>query len=248
MADEARERATFFDHLYRQKRTNDVDFFRDQATRVDGPVLELGCGTGRIYLTLLRAGVDADGLDVLETNLALLREMTQEEGLEPSVWQGDMTSFTAEREYALVICPFNTFLLLLTHEDQRKTLECVYDALLPGGTFVFDVFVPSFDVICETYGEWETGTVEYRGAERAYRTRVRLVDEVRQEIVVEYEVSAPDGEELFSSNFRMTLLPYSELELLAESSPFESWTVNGDYADEQLADGDRVQVWSLYNV
>lgn len=222
----------------------DVEFYRKQALDADGPVLELGCGTGRIYLALRSAGVDADGLDGSTAVLEVLRERAAERGLEPSVRQADMTDFDADRAYDLVICPFNTVQHARSVDAQLSLLASVHDALAPGGRFVFDTFVPSFDVICGTYGEWDSSEITHEGTEYTLRKRVRIDDELRQTIHVENELRT-GGEVVASSDHRTTMLPYQHVELLARQSPFDSWEVTGDFEDRALADGDSVQVWSL---
>lgn len=243
VTEEERSWAEFIDTLYHQADRPDVEYYRKRAAAVDGPVLEMACGTGRVYLELLRAGIDADGFDLSAPSLAVLRDRAAEEGLDPSVWQADMTDFTADREYALVTCPFNAFQRLLTHDDQRATLEGVYDVLAPGGRFIFDVFVPNFEFICDTYGEWDTRTVEFRGEDYEFRNRARLVDEIYQEVLIERDAIAPDGEVLSESSHRLTMLPKNEVELLLETSPFETVSVTGDFSNQQLADGHEAQVW-----
>ncbi|PSQ47885.1 class I SAM-dependent methyltransferase [Halobacteriales archaeon SW_6_65_15] len=224
---------------------DDVEFYADLAGDADGPVLELACGTGRVYLELLRAGADADGFDLSTGALDRLREKAADARLEPNVWRDDMTDFAVAREYALAICPFNTFLHLRTVEDQLACLQQVHDALAPGGRFVFDVFVPSFDLICETYGEWETDDVEYSGEIHELRTRSRITDEVEQEFAVENELRDSEGEVVFRDEHRLAMLPKREVELLARLSPFDDWQVAGDFDGSPISDGDTTQVWTL---
>jgi SAM-dependent methyltransferase len=64
----------FYDAELAARDPDDVGFYRERASAVDGPVLELGCGTGRITLELLADGVDAYGIDVSAEMLATLRE------------------------------------------------------------------------------------------------------------------------------------------------------------------------------
>lgn len=244
-SDSERFRTEFMDTVYRAADRDDVDYYADRAATVDGPVLELGCGTGRIYLELLEAGVDADGIDLSADSLAVLRETAERRGLDPSVLQADMTEFSADREYALITCPFNAIQELTSIEQQRALFESVYDVLAPGGMFVFDTFVPNFEYIAEAWGEWQQRTIEFRGDPVEFHTCSRLVDEVTQEYVSEKKAVMQDGEQLFSFEGRATLLPYRELELLARLSPFESWNVTGDYSDEPLDDGHSAQVWTL---
>lgn len=237
--------AHFYDVHARESDRDDAVFYRELATEADGPVLELACGTGRVYLDLLRCGVDADGLDRSPDALAVLRENADEDGLSPTVWQADMTDFTVDREYALVYCPLNAVQHALTVEDQLALLRCVADALAPGGRFVFDVFVPSFEVICEEYGDWETKTIRFDGEPHEFRTRTRIVDEVEQRFEVTNELRDGDGALVFEESFPLALLPEPHVELLARLSPFEDWHVDGGFDGEPIADGDEIQVWTL---
>lgn len=245
MDDDATLRAAFTQAAFSAAGMADRQFYRERAASTDGSVLEMGCGTGRIYLDLLRAGVDADGFDLSPAALSVLRERAAEEELEPTVWQADMTDITVERAYAMVYCPFNTLQRLLTPDDQLAALDAAHDVLAQGGSFVFDVFVPDFEFICENYGEWQTETVLFRGEPHEHRTRARIVDEPRQVFAVETEAVGPDGERLFTDEHRATMLPRDEVELLARLSPFAEWHVTGDFTDNPLSDGHTVQVWTL---
>ncbi|MEF8827060.1 MAG: class I SAM-dependent methyltransferase [Halapricum sp.] len=239
------EHARFYDAHPAVAERDDIEFYLDQAGSVDGPVLELACGTGRIYLELLAAGVDADGLDASGDALAQLREKAGEWGLKASVWQADMAAFEVDRAYELVICPFNAVQHLLTVDDQLAALRSAYDALAPGGEFVFDVFVPSFDIICREYGEWTSSEVTYRGDPHEFRERSRIVDEVAQQFRVENELRTPDGETVFAIEHDLVMLPERNVELLARLSPFPEWSVQGDFEDRAIRDGDAAQVWTL---
>ncbi|WP_226011989.1 class I SAM-dependent methyltransferase [Halomicrobium salinisoli] len=237
--------ARFYDVHARTFDRGDAAFYRRLASDVDGPVLELACGTGRVYLDLLRAGVDVDGLDRSADALAVLRERADADGRSPTVWQSDMTDFVVDREYALVYCPFNAVQHALTVEDQLALFRCVADVLAPGGRFVFDVFVPSFEIICEGYGDWETETVQFDGESHEFRTRTRIVDEVEQRFEVTNELRDGDGALVFEESLPLALLPKPHVELLAHLSPFEDWRVDGGFDGKPIADGDEIQVWTL---
>jgi len=238
------DHAAYYDVVTNAYR-DDVDFYVEQAQAAGGPVLELACGTGRVYLELLRAGIDADGFDRSAGALARLREKAAADGLDPAVWQADMASFSVDRAYDLALCPFNAVQHLLTVEDQLTTLERVHSALAPGGRFVFDVFVPSFDVICGRYGTWQTEDREYEGRTYEVRSRSRVADAVEQQFTVEREMYAPDGEQVVEDELRLKLLPKREVELMARLSPFDGWTVAGGFDGSDIADGDTTQVWTL---
>lgn len=239
--------AEFYHHHVGDR--GDVDFYTELATRAEGPTLELACGTGRIYLETLRADVDADGIDLSADALDVLRENAAAEDLEPSVWRADMADFSTDRTYALATCPFNAVQHLRSVEEQLSLLESVYDALVPGGAFVFDVFVPSFEVIRENYGEWQRESVDYRGRPHEVATRTQVVDEVSQEFEVETELRDPEGDLVFAECHRLKMLPKREIELLARLSSFPEQEVTGGFDpsfEEDLADGDGIQVWRLW--
>ncbi|MEA3366260.1 MAG: class I SAM-dependent methyltransferase, partial [Candidatus Hydrogenedentes bacterium] len=52
----------------------DIAFYVERAKRSGGPVLEIGCGTGRVTLQIAREGIEVVGLDVAPSMLARLRE------------------------------------------------------------------------------------------------------------------------------------------------------------------------------
>lgn len=239
------EHARVYDRRMAGTERGDVAYYRERAEAVDGPVLELACGTGRVYLELLAAGVDIDGVDVAGPALSVLREKAAERGLDPSVRQGDMTALSVDRSYDLVTCPFNALQHAETVDDLLSVFESVYDALAPGGQFVFDVFLPSFEVICEGYGEWTTEAVTYRGEPHEFRERTTVVDEAEQLIRVENELRDTDGETVFSVEHRLSMLPKRTVELLARESPFDEWHATGNFGDDPLSHGDTVQVWTL---
>lgn len=239
------EMAEIYDQQVAPDDREDAAFYAELAREADGPVLEMACGTGQVYLELLRAGVDADGFDLSAGALDVLKEKAADEGLDSSVWRDDMTDFAVDREYDLVVCPFNTVQHLRSVEQQRAALRSAYDVLAPGGRFVFDVFVPDFEVICETYGEWTVRDVEYRGEPHEFRTRTRLTDRVEQQFLVENELYDPEGERVFADDHRLKLLPKREVQLLARLSPFDDWTVTGDFDGEPIASDDTTQVWTL---
>lgn len=134
-----------YEHLYRRRRA-DVRFYVALADRVGGPVLELGCGAGRVALPIARAGHEIVGLDasipMLEharTRLAKLPARVR--GL-VTFARGDLRTFRLGRRFPLIISPFNAVQHLYTRFDVERFLERVRAHLAPAGLFVFDVLLP----------------------------------------------------------------------------------------------------------
>ena len=243
--DPAITEAELYDLRHRDDERDDVEFYVDRALEADGPVLELACGTGRIHLPLLRAGVDADGVDLSADRLDRLRAKARAESLDSSVREADMTALDPDRAYDLVICPYNSLQFARTLPDLRATLSGVHDALAPGGRFVFDVFVPDFDVICETYDEWEETTVERAGRTYAVRSRATVTDPVEQLFRVEREALTPEGDVVLADAFELAMLPKRLVRAVVDDSPFASASVAGGFGGDPIGEGDGTQVWTL---
>jgi SAM-dependent methyltransferase len=132
----------FYD--YHAKR-GDIEFFKDCALESGGPVLELGCGTGRVLIPTARAGVNITGLDLSAEMLALCRVKLEKEPEDvrarTTIVQADMSNFTLRQRFSLVTITFGPFNNLLTVRDQLNCLACIRRHLKTGGRLVFDVFL-----------------------------------------------------------------------------------------------------------
>ena len=132
---------------------DDVALYRNFAYRCNGPVLELGCGSGRVCLALAQAGLEVTGVDTSAAMLALARAHVEDAGLSERarLELTDVRTLAYESQFALAIYPLNGFLHLLTVEDQLDALRSAHRALLPGGFLIVDlpnphaVFAPLTD-------------------------------------------------------------------------------------------------------
>jgi SAM-dependent methyltransferase len=124
-----------------------VDFYVGLARAAQGPVLDICCGTGRILLPCLQAGVEVDGLDLFEGMLKRLRTKAAAFHLNPQLYQADMNNFELPRRYALIMITFNAFIHNMTQEAQIRCLERCRQHLLPGGLLAFDTFFPGLEIV-----------------------------------------------------------------------------------------------------
>jgi SAM-dependent methyltransferase len=115
-----------------------VAFLRDLAG--DGPMLELGIGTGRVALPLREAGVDVAGIDASRAMVAKLAAKPGGDGIAVTI--GDFAEFDLGRRFRAVYVVFNTFFGLLTQDAQVSCFGAVARHLLPDGVFVIEAFVP----------------------------------------------------------------------------------------------------------
>lgn len=127
----------------------DRDFYMDLAREYGGPILELGCGTGRITLPFARKGLYVTGVDASRSMLAVLRKKLAKEPAEVRcrvrVVEGDFRTLQLVDELPLVVIPFRPLQHMYTTEDQLAALRNAGSHLTDGGILAFDVFNPRFD-------------------------------------------------------------------------------------------------------
>lgn len=122
-------------HTHHSLHPEDLPFWQGLAAQQPGPLLELGCGTGRVLLPLLQARYSVYGLDNDMEMLRFLRlSLPPEQRIQPAVFQADMANFHLARLFPLIILPCNT-LSTLSAEARHSTLECVREHLTPQGLF-----------------------------------------------------------------------------------------------------------------
>jgi len=137
--------AALYDHLYRRRR-EDVRWYAALAKARGGPVLELGCGSGRVSLAIARQGVAVVGVDLsramierAEAGRAKLPAKTR--GL-ATFQAGDFRALRVGRRFPLVVAPFNALQHLYDRGEWEAVLAGVRRHLAPHGRFVFDVLLP----------------------------------------------------------------------------------------------------------
>src|SRR5580658_6812239 len=116
----------------------DRPFYRAIIERQGGPALDVGCGTGRLLLDYLAAGLDVDGVDNSPEMLALCREKAGAAGMDVDgrLFEQSMEGLALPRRYATIFVPSLSFQLLTDLDAARQALERFRDHLAPGGLLV----------------------------------------------------------------------------------------------------------------
>ena len=129
-----------------------VDFYRTEADRSGGRVLELGSGTGHKLIPIATDGHPCVGLELSPDMLAEAQRKTDERGVEVEWVQGDMRDFDLGRPFDLVIIAANSLLHLHKAQDLVDCFRSVRQHLAPGGRLIFDVFNPSVRILAQADG------------------------------------------------------------------------------------------------
>ena len=130
-------------HAHHSLHSDDLSFWLDLADRYPPPILELGCGTGRVLVPLVKAGNEVYGMDIAYEMLDFLQQSLEPDLIDNiNVFQADFTRFHLDLDFGLIILPCNTYSTLQA-EDRRLLLKCVRRHLIPTGAFVACIPNPS---------------------------------------------------------------------------------------------------------
>ncbi len=146
------EDAALYDHEYRQ-RLFDVSYYRELAAgqgskgSKGSKVLELGCGSGRLLIPLVRDGHRVTGVDLSASMLAecqaALYDLPDPNGsVGGTLVEGDFRNVKLHGRWPLVVCPFNAVMHLYSRTDVEGFLATVKRHLAKDGLFAFDVMFP----------------------------------------------------------------------------------------------------------
>jgi len=233
--------AELYDSVVPYRERQDVNFFVEMAQRSGGPVLELGCGTGRVLIPIAKSGIEIVGLDASPKMLSVCREkLLNESGDVQSkvvgLIQGDMRAFDLNQKFSLVTIPFRPFQHLLTVEDQMSCLENIRKHLVPGGKLVLDIFNPSLLLLAdERYLQEHGEEPEFTTADgRRVVRRARIVwrdyfNQITHNELIYYVTHPNAREERFVHQFPMRYLFKFEAEHLLARCNFGVESVYADY-------------------
>ena len=129
-----------------------VAFYRTQADRQGGHVLELGCGSGHKLIPIAADGHPCTGLELSTDMLTEARRKGDERGLAVEWVQGDMRDFDLGTSFDPVFIAANSLLHLHETADLLSCLRSVRSHLAPGARFVFDVFNPDVRLLADADG------------------------------------------------------------------------------------------------
>ena len=243
------EYAPFYD--WENARTlgrRDVPFWRTLALQSDGPVLELGCGTGRISIPLARAGASLVGIDRSDAMLARASQRIRRGRLtrHARLLRGDIRSLPFRAStFPLVIAPYGVLQSLLRERDLAATLQAVARVLKPRATFGIELVadLPSWDEYKKriSLSGWRGGR---RGA------HVTLVETVRQDrarrlTIFDQQFIERRGSHRRTHTFSLTFRTLSVPQMIRrlEKAGFEISALLGDYRGGPW--DPRADVWMI---
>lgn len=120
----------------------DIPFWLSQATSIPGKVLELACGTGRVSIPLLEAGVSLSCVDYAPEMLVQLQKKLREKGLSCPTYCQDMVELNLPDRFDLIFIPFHSFSEITDNQRHRLALKQIHSHLTGNGTFICTIQNP----------------------------------------------------------------------------------------------------------
>jgi ubiquinone/menaquinone biosynthesis C-methylase UbiE len=221
----------------------EIEYFQRYVERGQ-PAADVACGTGRLLVPWLKAGLDVDGVDVSEDMLELCRERAEREGLSPALYAQAMHELDLPRRYRTIVVCGGLGVGANRANDQQALIR-MYEQLEPGGTLVLDHEAPFADARVWRYWtaegrahlpeEWGPPRNRRRGADGAeyeLRSRVVAVNPLAQSATLEMQATMLRDGEVVADETRPIHLAYyfrDELVMMLERAGFNDVEVRGGY-------------------
>lgn len=233
--------ARFYDLIYHDVRDGvDNAFFHNKISKTKGKVLEIGTGTGRLFINALNLGADIYGIDISPAMLEVLKKKLPEDQLY-RISQQNIIDFDFNFKFDLIIAPFRVLMHLEEKEDQLKAINNVYKHLKKNGRFIFDTFIPDLNQLIHGLD----GVTDFEGEHKPGKKMKRIVstkpDLINQLINIEFKLEWDEGDksrqEIWNTSLRFFFR--FELEHLIERSKFSNYKILGDYLGNELNQASR---------
>ncbi|HEX9989200.1 MAG TPA: class I SAM-dependent methyltransferase [Chloroflexia bacterium] len=248
--------ARYYDLEYREY-AGDLDFYAQYALALDPrkqlPVLELGCGTGRILFALAKAGFDVVGVDSSQAMLDVAAGHLKASGgvsRRVTLVRSDMRHLEGVPEWPfnMAFCALNTFSYLTSTEDQLSMLSCVRSRLVQHGILILDLTPPLPHLLPPSSGE-----MVYQGSYRdkeqqaaIHKLVASVADDATQthQVTIFYDREREDGTlSRLTQQLTMRWTGRYEMELLLKLAGYKVEQIYGCYELEQYGQGSERMIF-----
>jgi SAM-dependent methyltransferase len=218
----------------------DNGYFEAEMTKARGKVLEVGVGTGRLFMNALNSGADIHGIDISPEMLKVLHEKLPADQ-HYRISKQSITDFSFGYKFDLIIAPFRVIMHLLEKDEQLKALNNVFNHLNEGGLFIFDAFIPDLNQLIKGFDNHIDFEGEYLPGNKLKRIVSTTPDLIRQLINITFRMEWEEDGRLCHDEWHLPLRFFFryELEHLVERSEFRNYKIFGDYLGNELTSKSR---------
>jgi SAM-dependent methyltransferase len=228
--------ARFYDVIYNSLRDGvDNHYYFEKIAATKGAILEVGAGTGRLFIPALENGADIYAIDNSKFMLERLKQKIDRKFYFRLALQ-DVRDIKLEKKFDLIISPFRVFSHLLSFKDQMAALDSIFYHLNPGGRLIFDLYVPDLELLLHGFkkhidfeGEYEPGLL----LRRIVDTQNDLMKQITH-ITFTLEWMENNKLENYKWEFDFRYFFRYELENLIKLSQFNTFAIFGDFKEHEL--------------
>jgi SAM-dependent methyltransferase len=228
----------------------EIAYFQSHIQHNGQPALDAGCGTGRLLIPFLRAGLDVDGCDVSPDMLSLCREKAEREGLRPRLYQQALHDLDLPRSYqAIIVC--GALGIGVSRRQDFMALQRFYQLLNPGGVLLLDNHLPY-----ENAQEWQLWPKALRpqlpepwpdtlgktppddGSDYELHSRIVAFDPLEQRVTRQMRtVLWADRQLIAEEEYTLyeNLYFRNELGQMLQQAGFEIEAIQGDYTEAEAS-------------
>jgi SAM-dependent methyltransferase len=235
----------------------EIAYFQQQIENYGQPALDAGCGTGRLLIPFLRAGLDVDGCDVSDDMLAYCQQTAEREGLSPRLYRQALHNLDLPRHYQTIVA-CGVFGIGVNRDQDFVALQRFHQHLLPGGILMLEVYLPYEDAnvwplwrkearthLPEPWPE-DIGKIPADGREYELHYRRVAVDPLEQRITGEMRTLLFEDNQLVADDTRTlteNLYFRNETRMLLEKAGFRLEAEKGDWTDADATADHEVIVY-----
>jgi len=222
-------------HLYDSYVNTDFDFsfFLKEAQETRGRILELACGTGRLSIPLLQAGINLTCVDYSKEMLEVFRRKLEKGGLSCPIFNQDMADLSLPDRFDLIFIPFHSFSEILDESRHARALARIREHLADGGHFVCTLQNPivrtrAMDGAVKELGRFPTGAGQTLVVSTCFKydDHSQIAKGIQFYDVYDSQNTVVERKQL---NVSFRLFHRSQFEKLAHTAGFKVVRLYGDY-------------------
>lgn len=246
--------AELYDELYLGL-PGEKEFYVSQCLKFPSPILEIGCGTGRVTIPVAQVGCDITGIDISEGLLGVAQkkyDALKTVAGKAEFLYADMRDFSFDKKFNLITIPYRAFLHMHTVEDQKKTLKNIHNHLNDKGHLIMNMFFPRIDIIDSHINQLGTVVKHIKSLDLPNGHK-QIVQESREfssysQIIKQFfiiEELDQTGTVISKKYHPLTLrwVTYYEMQHLLELSGFEIVNVYGWFDGRPFSDNSEEMIW-----
>ena len=225
------------------KFSDDLNFYKELANKNKGRILDIGCGTGRVMIPLLKEGYNVIGLDNSKDMIMRLKKKLDCEDLNTKLIISNMKDFNIEMKFSLIIIPYFTMIYLHTKNERKKVFNNVYKHLKNDGTLAFDfdagkskIGISQPWLSLQKYDE-KTNTIYIHNAQmKGITRRKRLMN------IIEYRIKENMNTDIYVKSILESSVSAKEIKNLLKNCGFSIKGIYKNYNYDEYLSGDTAVV------